>query len=80
MLKYRKNAENSIITRKFNLLVTFKAEERDEYTMKRKYEVRIHYNDDPSAIEKAAQLIAQAIKEGKIKLDDSDIIPNQETA
>nr|DAY77713.1 MAG TPA: hypothetical protein [Caudoviricetes sp.] len=37
--------------------------------MKRKYEVRIHYNDDHSAIEKAAQIIAQAIKEGKIKLD-----------
>lgn len=48
--------------------------------MKRKYEVRIHYKPDAEAIEKAAQIIAQAIKDGKIKLCGSDIMPNQETA
>lgn len=37
--------------------------------MKRKYEVRIHYGNDIAAIEKAAQIVAQAIKDGKIKLD-----------
>lgn len=48
--------------------------------MKRKYEVRIHYNPDSEAIKKAAQIIARAIKEGKIKLCGSDIMTSQETA
>ena len=37
--------------------------------MKRNYEVQIHYKHDPDAIKKAVQIVVQAIKEGKIKLD-----------
>lgn len=46
--------------------------------MKTKYTVRVHYRNDPEAMEKAAQIIAQAIRDGKIKLTEAT--PKEETA
>lgn len=48
--------------------------------MKRKYQVNIHYRDKPDAMETVAQIVAQAIKDGKIKLDNIDSTTDEETA
>lgn len=46
--------------------------------MKTKYTVRVHYRNDPEAMEKSAQIIAQAIRDGKIKLTGD--VPKEDPA
>lgn len=48
--------------------------------MKTKYTVRVHYRNDPEAMEKSAQIIAQAIRDGKIKLKLTEDVPKEEPA